>query len=48
MEATKVRVFGTQGMKVFIVTTLLSYKTKDGYRASLVRVKEVKLHTGSV
>ena len=42
MEAMKVRVFGTQGMKVFTVTTLLSYKTKDGYRGSVVRVKEVK------
>ncbi len=42
MEATKVRVFGTQGMKVFTVTTLLSYKTKDGYRGSLVRAKLVK------
>ena len=42
MEAMKVRVFGTQGMKVFTVTTLLLYKTKDGYRGSVVRVKEVK------
>ena len=42
MEAMKVRVFGTQGMKVFLVTTLLSYKTKDRYRGSVVRVKEVK------
>ena len=42
MEAMKVRVFGTQGMKVFTVTTLLSYRTKDGYRGSVVRVKEVK------
>ena len=48
MEATKVRVFGTQGMKVFIVSTLLSYKSKDGYKASIVRVKEVKPHTDSV
>jgi len=42
MEAMKVRVFGTQGMKVFLVTNLLSYKTKDRYRGSVVRVKEVK------
>ena len=48
MEATKVRVFGTQGMKVFIVPTLLSYKTKDGYRGSLLRVKEVKRHTDRI
>ena len=42
MEAMKVRVFGTQGMKVFTVTTLLSYRTKDRYRGSVVWVKEVK------
>lgn len=48
MKATKVRVFGTQGMKVFIVTTLLSYKTKDGYRGSILKVKEVKGHTDSI
>jgi len=42
IEAVKVRVLGTQGMKLYLVRTLLSYKTKDGYRGSLVRVKVVE------
>ena len=37
---SEVYVVGSKGLTFYIVTTLLTYKTKDKFRGFLVKVKE--------
>ena len=39
-ESKQVHGMGTKGLTVYIVTTLMTYKTKDKYNGYIVRVKE--------
>ena len=39
-ESKQVLGVGAKGLTVYIVTTLLTYKTKDKYNAFIVKVKE--------
>ena len=39
-ESKQVHGMGAKGLTVYIVTTLLTYKTKDKYNAFIVKVKE--------
>lgn len=38
-ESKQVHGMGVKGMTVYIVTTLLTYKTKDKYNGFIVKVK---------
>ena len=39
-ESKQVHGMGTKGLTVYIVTTLMTYKTKDNYNGYIVKVKE--------
>ena len=39
-ESKQVLGVGTKGLTMYIVTTLVTYKTKDNYNAYIVKVKE--------
>ena len=39
-ESKQVYGMGTKGLTVYIVTTLMTYKTKDKYNGYIVRIKE--------
>jgi len=39
-ESKQVHGVGTKGLTVYIVTTILTYKTKDKYNGYLVKVQE--------
>jgi hypothetical protein len=39
-ESKQVHGVGTKGLTVYIVTTLMTYKTKDKYSGYIVKVKE--------
>jgi len=39
-ESKQVHGVGTKGLTMYIVTTILTYKTKDKYNGFIVKVKE--------
>jgi ABC-type branched-subunit amino acid transport system substrate-binding protein len=39
-ESKQVLGVGTKGLTMYIVTTLVTYKTKDNYNGFIVKVKE--------
>ena len=39
-ESKQVHGMGTKGLTVYIVTTTLTYKTKDNYNGYIVKVKD--------
>ena len=39
-ESKQVLVVGSKGLTMYIVTTILTYKTKDKYNGYIVRIQE--------